>query len=198
MIYTYKQGVDRQLKQRIIRGGGLILPAVSLLFIIIAILSFNTHQSSGQSPNIPIQTKSSQISNLKPKAPGVNSKKGNPSQGQNGSSSAISLDSGARPAMSFGSLNSPVSQPAISAPTPAGTGGGLGGGDIAPGDGGSSGGGSLPTGSGGGASSPPAPTLACTNLLSLAQVCTACSPPLTLQPGQKALLSSNGTCTSVN
>lgn len=200
MIYTYKRGVDKQLKQRIIRSGGLTLPIVSLVFLVIAALSFNAHHSSGQSPNIPLQAKSSQSSSSKSKAPSTNIRSKKSSTDQNVSSGGISLGSDVKPAMSFGSLSSPVSQPVISVPTPTVTSGGLGGGDITPSGGGgsTSSGGTPSTGSGGSTSNPPAPTVVCTNLLSLAQVCTACTPPLTLQPGQKALLASDGTCTSVN
>lgn len=193
MIYNYRRGVDRELKRNVIRGGSLLTPLIAVAFLLVSLFSFSTNQGEGQSPIIPVkkpsqsegQSKLPNLSLTNPKA----SPKTTPASG-----------SSAKPAMSFRSLSSPVTTspaPAV-ASLP-----GLGGGGITSGSGGSTspgtgGGGSGDSGKGPSGSSTSTSTVVCSNLLSVTQLCTVCTPPLTLQPGQKALLSRDGTCTTIN
>lgn len=195
MIYNYRRGVDRELKRNVIRGGSLLTPLVAVAFLLVALFSFSTNQGEGQSPTIPLK-KPNQSENQS-KLPKLSLTTPKTSKTSAGGGSA------AKPAMSFRSLSSPTSPAPAAATLP-----GLGGGEITSGSGGTisspgtGGGGTTSSGSGDSGKGPSGgtstPTVACSNLLSIAQLCTVCTPPLTLQPGQKALLSSDGTCTTVN
>lgn len=192
MIYTYRHGVDRQLKRNVIRGGSLLTPLIAVAFLLVSLFSFSTNQGEGQSPVIPVKKPNqsegqSKLPNLSVTTP------------KKGASSTPASGSSAKPAMSFRSLSSPAatSPVPVTAVLP-----GLGGGAVTPGSGSTSspgiGGGSGDSGKGPAGGGTSTPTVACSNLLSIAQLCTVCTPPLSLQPGQKALLSSDGTCTTIN
>jgi hypothetical protein len=184
MAYTINRGVTRETWQKFVRDSGLALPIIAIIFIIIAALSVSTHQSTGQSPYI--SPKKSVLS----ATTSDNSSKSDSKHDTDKKPPASKPSPPAEPAMSFGGLDSAA--PPISTPTLPLT-GGLGGGD--PGSDGGTSDEVTPPDSDGDTS---APTVVCTNLLTLAQLCTACTPPLTLQPGQKALLSVDGTCAAVN
>lgn len=190
MAYSINGGVHQFHWQRLVRDSGLALPLIAIAFIIIAAVSVSTHQSSGQSPYIPIK---------KPALTIKTTGSGNPSSkgGNKPASSSPSTSSGTAsspitpsitPAMSFSALDTPSTSPVTSPIT-----GGLGGGDIG-GGGGDTGGSS----SGSGGSVPT--TFPCVDVTGASFTCTqeACTPPLALQPGQKALLTTTGTCAILN
>lgn len=197
MIYNYRRGLDRQLKKKAVRGGSLALPIIAAAFLLIALFTVSSNHGDGQSPIIPAK-KTGQSSQTAASLSVSPAKQTSPAPAPKPSS-----ESSSKPAMSFSSLSSPATSPTEPATTflP-----GLGGGDITSGSGGttaptsgsggtSSGGDS---GTGSGTTTGSTPTVVCTDPLTTAQLCTACTPPLTLQPGQKAILSSDGTCTTVN
>lgn len=177
MIYTINTGLRNHVKENLVKAGGIGLPALALIFLIIAALSFSSSRGAGQQPYITAKKTASNFN----AASGSGTSSG-------GSSTSNPKFASQQPAIASQGLPSSVS--ALSAPLPSTTGsggsiltGGRGGGDT----------------SGGGGTGGGQPSVACDNLLNLTvQTCTVCLPPLILQPGQKALLSSDGSCTVTN
>lgn len=52
MVYTAKYGLDKQVKQKIIKNTGVMLPILAVLFIAIALFSFSYRGAEGQNPII--------------------------------------------------------------------------------------------------------------------------------------------------
>jgi hypothetical protein len=168
MRYTIQKGVERQFSERVKTNSRFILP---LLVILAGVLFFSLNPyHSNKSPSKPLT-----LGIYTVKTPGGGS---DLSGGTGGSNLNPQLA---------------AASPIFTAPAP-NTSGTTGGGSGLP-VGGSGGGGSTiqPT-------SPPTSTgsVVCTDLLTLSQVCTICTPALLLQPGQKALLYTDGTCTAIN
>lgn len=171
MVYTFYSGAHQRFNETLAKIGGLSLPLLAAAFLAIAAFSFSSYQSNGQQPYIPIK---------KPVA----------------HASTASFATGSKPA----------TQPApTTMSSPAGTASPQTALSVQPLMSPSSSSGSVPLtgGMGGGSGSgttttSPTPTVVCSDLLSVTQICMACTPPLTLQPGQKALLSADGTCVAVN
>jgi hypothetical protein len=197
MKYTIRGGVTHQLSERINDNLHFILPALIIVAGILFFLLNPGGPSRGAKPlTLGIYTVNTGSS--KPNNPNKPNSSGSQSNSGSGSTNLSGLTQGQtmNPQLGSASLLPPPAPSssglAATPPSASGTSGGLGGGDL--------------SGTGGGTSTgvpptpppPPAPTVVCTNTLSLAQICTACTPPLTLMPGQKALLSADGTCIAVN
>ncbi len=137
MIYTLTHGVDNQFRQRLAQIVSLSLPVIAVLFLVLAALSFNTHQSAGQNPYISVKKPASLSA-------GLNQPKAASSGGGSGNSTAGSSSGTMQPAMSLTNLGTPAGS---SVPTPSTSttpvtggmgGGGITGGDTSTGTGGTS------------------------------------------------------------
>lgn len=198
MKYTIRGGVTHQLSERINDNLHFILPA---LIIVAGILFFLLNPGGPSRSAKPLTLGIYTVNTGNSSKPSNSTKSDNSGNQNNGGSSNTDLNGPTQgqtmnPQLGSASLLPPPAPSssglAATPPSVSGTSGGLGGGDLG--------------GTGGGTSTgvpptpppPPAPTVVCTNTLSLAQICTACTPPLTLMPGQKALLSADGTCVAVN
>jgi len=169
VLYTVNAGPINRLRQAWLRTGGIGLPLLALGFLLLAAFSFTTSGSAGKNPYIATHKNLNTAKQTSAKPATAN-----PS-GPSPTSSPSSQNQIAGVQNPVATIQSNTNLVPIT--------GGLGGGDSTP----------LTN------TPPPATlTVACTDLLSVSQICTACTPPLTLQPGQKALLSSDGTCAAVN
>lgn len=182
MVYTITQGVRSHFAELAAKTGGLAMPVLALAFLLVAALSFSSYHGTGQKPYIPTKSQglSANSTSIKPAATSSGGNHNSPPVAASGPLNVSSLSVSSEPLVP--PLGSASPSP-VSSPTPTFS-GGMGGGDVG---GTTSAGGTSPTG-----------TITCTDTLSVSQVCTTCTPALTLQPGQKALLSADGTCVAVN
>jgi len=202
MKYTIQKGVERPFLGRISDNARFLLP---LLVILAGVLLFLLYpNNSSKRPNKPLTLG---IYTVKTSDQKTSSKPGSNTTGNNGGNSDLS-GSGQSPGINpqlggFSPVTAVAPPTSSSSYTTGGIVGGMGGGGgtsstpiTSTGSGGGSGGGTITP------PPPPPPTstgsIVCTDLLTLSQVCTACTPPLILQPGQKALLYTNGSCVAVN
>jgi hypothetical protein len=182
MRYTMATGVERPLSSRFTDSYRFLLPLLLLLVLVIAV---GLRHSSIRQPAKPLTLgiytiKSGHKSSGQP---------GGQSNGQ-GASASVSAEP---------TLNNNFAATAPASYLQGGSGGGLASGNLQ-----SAGGVTPPAptggmGGGGGSTGPVSTgTIVCSDLLSAAQLCTACTPPVTLVAGQKALLYTDGSCVVIN
>lgn len=187
MAYTLASGVQPEGVDNVPRSILLGLPLIALLLSFGAIHHRNSLDAPVSAKEIPIAAKA-----IQPGGKNNSSKPGTPSGGSGGSSGAgLSAADTSLTAASGGSNLGATSGggSTLSSTTTAPT-GGTGGGTT-------SGGGST-TGGTGGSGGTTLPTCSIGQIATVDCVVTACSPPVYLASGQKAILGLDGTCIIVN
>ena len=186
MRYTIQHGVEHQFSEHVNDNVRFILPLLVILAGVTFFLlnPYHFHKSPAKPFTLGIYTVKTPDNNSKSTS---NDNNGSKNTGSSTNLSGSGQIATVNPQTTVSGMSAPAGTSSLGSSTSTLPTGGMGGG------------GSTPTPS----VTPPAvttpvATVVCTNTSAVPIVCTACTVPITLMAGQKALLSSDGTCTAID